>query len=485
MILLVLIACMGSSSALSAQSAPAASMTVPESTSTDSSATAPRQGPLESTEDMSASLLKAASGQRSGVPSISPDRPITLAEAERLALRSNPRISGSNLLAVAAGQVTRQTRSAALPNVTASLTSEKAEDGSRIGAGSLGSSRLYTHMGGGISLTQLITDFGRTHELIATDRLRQQGEDQTALATRLDVLLETDEAFYRLLNAQALLGIAKATVKASLDFQALVQDRARNASANDLEKSIAAVDVLQAQLLIADTQNSVDSARAVFAEVINGTQNTSYVAVEDIHASLPPPPEQGSFDNLDAEAQSLRPDLQAILLNARAYGALERAQELQRRPTISALAVGGVTPVAPNGIFVPKWYAAGGVNITMPLFEGFKIHSQAQEARFEEHAESKQAQALSNAITRDVRIAILNARGAFKRIGLTEQLSAAALQQLAILQARFTSGSGAIEELRQAHIQSIQADISVVNARYDYLITLRRLDYACGNMAPE
>ena len=147
---------------------------------------------------------------------------ITRTDAERLALKNNPRIPASHLLALAASQVTRQTRSGELPQISAAITAEKAEDGSRIGSDGLTDSRLYTHAGTGGSLSQLITDFGHTHDLVATNKLQQKAQDQTALATEQDVLLATDQAFYRLLNAQSLLDVAKATVAARGDVQNLI-----------------------------------------------------------------------------------------------------------------------------------------------------------------------------------------------------------------------------------------------------------------------
>ena len=60
---------------------------------------------------------------------------ISRADAEREAIQHNPRITASRLLALAAGQVTRETRSAELPQIFGAITAEKAEDGSRIGAG--------------------------------------------------------------------------------------------------------------------------------------------------------------------------------------------------------------------------------------------------------------------------------------------------------------------------------------------------------------
>ena len=40
---------------------------------------------------------------------------------------------------------------------------------------------------------------------MASNRLQQKAQDQTALAAQQDVLLTTDQAYYRLLNAQSLL----------------------------------------------------------------------------------------------------------------------------------------------------------------------------------------------------------------------------------------------------------------------------------------
>jgi len=62
---------------------------------------------------------------------------ITRTDAEGLALKNNPRVTASHLLALAAGQVTRETRSGELPQISAAITAEKAEDGSRIGADGL------------------------------------------------------------------------------------------------------------------------------------------------------------------------------------------------------------------------------------------------------------------------------------------------------------------------------------------------------------
>jgi outer membrane protein len=407
---------------------------------------------------------------------------ITRSDAERIALKNNPRITASRLLALAAGQVTRETRSGELPQISVAITAERAEDGSRIGAESLTDSRLYTHAGTGGSLSQLITDFGHTRDLVATSKLRQRAQDQTALATEQDVLLATDQAFYRLLNAQSLLDVAKATVAARGDVQNLTSALTKSALKSDLDLNIASADLSQSQLMELDAENGVASASAAVAAVLAAPADTVYLAVEDSDGTPPPPPDRSAAIN--ASAQTQRPDLQALRSNAAADQKFAAAQKLQYLPTVSALATGGITPVAPDGVFVPNWYAAAGVSLTLPLFTGFRIDAQAQEARLREKAAEKQAQELSDTIGRDVRVAVLNAQTAFRRIGVADQFRKQTAQALALAQTRYKLGLSSIVELSQAQLQSTQAAVAAVNARYDYLLALRSLDYARGQLAP-
>jgi outer membrane protein len=409
---------------------------------------------------------------------------ITRSDAEQIALKNNPRIMASHLLALAAGQVTRQTRSGELPQIYGAATAEKAEDGSRIGAGALTNSRLYSHAGTGGTLTQLITDFGHTRDLVATNKLQQKAQDSTTVATEQDVLMATDEAFYRLLDAQSLLDVAKATVAARGDMQNLISALTKSALKSDLDLNIASADLSQSQLMQLDAENAVASASAALAAVLAAPPDTVFQAIEDQNAAPPPPPTADSSALLNAGAQAQRPDLQALRLNAQAYQKFARAQQLQHLPTISALAMGGIVPVAPDGIFVPNWYAAGGVNLTVPFFTGFRIDAQTEEARLRQRATEKQAQELSDTIARDVRVGILNAQTAFQRIAVADQFQNQTAQALALAQTRYKLGLSSIVELSQAQLQSTQAAVAAVNARYDYLLALRSLDYTRGQLAP-
>lgn len=427
-----------------------------------------------------ASLASSAVFAQTPAPNATGIVTITRTDAEALALKQNPRITASRLLALAAGQVTREARSAELPQIDGNLTAEKAEDGSRIGAGSLTSSRLYTKAGVGGTLSQLVTDFGHTSNLVASAKLQQRAQDQSTLATQQDILLATDQAFYRLAEAQALLTVAKQTVAARGNVRDLTQALTNSKLKSDLDLNFAAADYSQAQLLELDAQTDTESASAALAALLAAPSGTHYIATEDASVAPPLPPENA--DVLTASAMTQRPDLAALRLGVESQTAYARAQKDQYFPSVNVLAIGGATPVRPDGVFVPNWYGAAGINISVPLFTGFRIGAQAKEAQLRAQAQTQQAADLSNTIARDVRTATLAAQAAFQRITVTEAFRAQAAQALSLAQTRYKLGLSSIVELSQAQLQGTQADVASVNARFSYLLALRSLDYTTGGI---
>src|ERR1035437_7613758 len=187
---------------------------------------------------------------------------LSLTEAEQMAIKNNPRISVSRLLVLAQHQVVRETRAARLPTASEAITAEEAEDASRVSAGSLTASRLFKHAGAGGGFTQLITDFGRTGNLLASSRLQEKAQNVSALATTEDIVLATDQAFFNALQAQALLKVAEQNVSTRQTTETQVGELTKNKLKSTLDLSFADVNLSRAKLLMLDAQNNVDSTMA-------------------------------------------------------------------------------------------------------------------------------------------------------------------------------------------------------------------------------
>src|SRR6185437_613384 len=116
----------------------------------------------------------AAVGQQTTVPALQAPATLTLAQAERIAIRNNPDVSVARLGALAQGQEVREARSAWMPTLTGNITAVDAHQNTRITAGVLNNPSVYPRAAGGLSVSQLITDFGRTHNLVLSARSEAQ-----------------------------------------------------------------------------------------------------------------------------------------------------------------------------------------------------------------------------------------------------------------------------------------------------------------------
>jgi outer membrane protein len=87
---------------------------------------------------------------------------------------------------------------------------------------------------------------------------------------------------------------------------------------------------------------------------------------------------------------------------------------------------------------------------------------------------------LANRVARDVRVAWLNARTAFERVALTDQMLQQAQLALDLARGRYDLGLSSIIELSQAQLNFTAAQIGSAAARYDYQSQRATLDYEVG-----
>ena len=103
---------------------------------------------------------------------------MTLAAAHQLAIQNNPQLTASRYSAEAAAQIPTEIGSALQPTFFGSITGVGADSGTRIAAGSLNNPVIYNRLGSGLTMSQLITDFGRTTNLVQSSKLRAQAQQQ-------------------------------------------------------------------------------------------------------------------------------------------------------------------------------------------------------------------------------------------------------------------------------------------------------------------
>jgi len=402
---------------------------------------------------------------------------LTLADAEKMAIKNNPRVSVGRLLALAQHQVVRETRSAELPTGAASVTAEEAENASRISAGSLTASRLFEHAGAGGSFTQLITDFGKTSNLVASSKLQEKAQNANALATTEDIVLAADQAFFNALQAQALLKVAQQNVNTRQTTEKQISELTNNKLKSTLDLSFADVNLSQAKLLLLDAQNNVDSTMAALDAVLGLDRQVTYELADDNPPLQPPPTDADQILQL---ALQQRPDLEALNLSQQAAVKFSHAERDQMLPSISAAGTVGSVPIRPAQYYLNNWWGGIGVNINIPIFNGFLYSAQAKEASIRAQAVSEQTRDLRDRIVRDVRTAWLVSNTAYQRVAVTDELLREANLALKLAQSRYQLGLSSIVELSQAQFQQTDAAIGNTDAQYQYRLALSTLNYQIG-----
>lgn len=403
---------------------------------------------------------------------------LTLQDAVALAIQNHPQIQAAQNEANFARQQVVINRSAYYPTVSGEITGSQGNDMARIGAGELPASRLFSRFGQGAVFNQLVTDSGRTPNLVASARLQAQASTQTLEATRYDVVLQVNRAYFDLLHATAVIKVAQQTIEARQTLADQVTELAKNNLKSQLDVSFADVNVSEAKLLLIRAEEAVQAAVAELGRALGSDQAANYQLVEESVPVGPP----GSPNDLIAQAISNRPEL-ASLRSSRdaAYKFFEAEKDL-KRPTVSVAAVGGFIPFinTPATAPVPAEYEGIAANVSIPVFNGH-LFSARREAAHQRAMESDQRlRDQQQGIARDVRVAYGGAITAFRRIDVTAQFLRQAAMALDLARGRYNLGLSSIVELTQAELNLTQAEIENLSAKYDYQSQYAVLQYTVG-----
>ena len=363
------------------------------------------------------------------------ERPLTIREAEAIAIQRNPNITVGKLRALEAHEFVRETRSAYYPNANLSVTAVDSDPGSRISAGYLNNPVIYPRAAYGASVTQLITDFGRTSNLVSRSQHLEKAEDQNAIATQQQIILAVDEAFYNTLETRALQVLAEQTVKARQDRVDQVQALTNAKLKSDLDLSFSNVDLARAKLLLLDAQNNYQGSLATLSAALGYTEQQDFAPIDPTE-----PISARASDSTPLVLQALqqRPELKALEEEVTAASKFSKAEHDLGWPSVNAAGAVGQAPARDDHI--SSWYGAMGVNINIPVLNGFLFNARAKSADLGTEIKKNQLQSLRENVARDVRNGWLDTQKAYERLTVTKQFQEQANQALELAEARYKLG---------------------------------------------
>ncbi len=402
-------------------------------------------------------------------------RKITLEEAIDLALKNNPRVDAARLNALAAGQIPTQVRSALFPQIDGGFTGVSSPTRTNIGIGTLQAPGIEPRIGIGTSVSQLLTDFGRTNQLVKGAIARSRAEEQVARASRNEIILQVTQAYLAALRAESITQVATETVNTRRTILEQIQALASSQLKSDLDVKFAAVSVTEAELVLTTARNDRKAADADLAMALGleGPQQFDLTAVTTaMDLSLSPEELIQEAVRKNPESEQKRYVLDAALRQAEAEAKL-------KYPTITALGVAGLIPTHAQQLARDQ-YIAGGVNITVPLFTGKRIAARRAEAEYRAKAAQRTLKETENKVARNVAVTLVNIGTAGERVKLTTSLIEHAKEALDLAQIRYDLGLSSIVELTQAQLAHVNAEIQRATSEYDLDLQRAVLDFHIG-----
>lgn len=416
-----------------------------------------------------------------------PESVLTLSDARQQALERNPELQSDSRDIGLARQDLDIARSSYLPSIDAAITAAGSEgygrrDGApdgkldpRLAAGTINAPSVYDRAAAGIVVNQKLTDFGRTSSLVSSARSALDSERDRYEDRRQRLLLQVTADYFAARAAESTVSAAQKMLRERSLLYDQISLLQKNKLKSELDVGFAGVSVDQARLLILQQQNAVDEAMARLCGDI-GIPASGALLLSDDGTSTAAPPDK--LDALLAQAREQRPELKSLrerLDSARAYA---RAQDRLGNPTLSLVGAAGTAPYGDERL--PENYAAGAVNLSIPLFEGGRLRAEARAAALKAQQAADALDAAELAATREVRIAWLDANADYQSIGVTQRLRGNAEHALELAASRYHLGISSIVELNRAQLNEMDAEIAHIHALYQYQVAIAQLAYESG-----
>jgi outer membrane protein len=402
--------------------------------------------------------------------------PLTLAQAESIALTDQPHMLAAQLRVRASSQRISQARSGYFPQIGFNATGVRVADtGTSTAAGNITTSAVSDRFAYGGSLSQLVTDFGRTSALVGSARSTAEAQSDLAALTRAQVRLNVREAYYRILGAEAVLQAAKAAQQnrqlISRQLSALAQSELRST----LDVNFANVLESEAELTVVRAESTVAQQRAHLATAMGVTQPITSALTEPSAPleGLSPDPQTYLQD-----AKTQRADLNAVQAQQRAAAQFALAEKRLKYPALNVLAAAGEVPFRDHTLHDD--YAAAGFNLNIPVFNGGLFAARRSEAELEAGARTRDVQEVQLEVSEQVRDAWYQADEAYRSLDVTTRLVAQSKEALRLAKDRYDAGLGSIVELNEAQLNETSAEIMAADTTYTYLTRRAQLDFAAG-----
>lgn len=299
-----------------------------------------------------------------------------------------------------------------------------------------------------------------------------RASEQNLAAARNTLRLDVRNAYFQVLRADALVGVAQSQVTSA---QAAVTTEQQREAAGDA----AHIDVLRLQTQLAQAQADLLAAQAGLAlskEALNNTLGRPIETPFSVQDPSALPAVTVDESTLTQTALARRPEIQAIRFTRESLRWIRRAQEGGLLPSLNLSAnYNRNIDAGPNA---RDYSAFATLGISWPIFDSGVTRARVQQAREDERQAEIQQEQLELGVSLEVRQAVTNLVNARARLDVAQQGVTVAAETYRLAQVRLQAGEGTSLEVTTALTQLTLAQQQLANSRYDYLTAYAQLQRA-------
>jgi outer membrane protein len=421
---------------------------------------------------------RSAAAQTPPAPSL-PTR--TLEECVAIALARQPKLGAAEANVDAGRQRIRQEIAGYLPQISGNASANKrlttaAQQTGLPGSGKT-NSESFNFYSTGFSLSQVLFDFGRNLDAIQSAQSLRDSLAADAETERETIIHDVKQAYFDLLAARRLRGVAEETLRSNQRQLDLARGRFEVGFATKLDVTRSEVLVANTELDLLTASNAVLVSEQTLRHAMGLTEPLDFELVD----SLETRPVEIAEDRALAIALEKRPELASIRAQVRAAEETAQARWKEHLPDVTGGAnygwSGSTSPLRDSWSY--------GALVNVPLFSGGLIDARVGEARANARSLSFQEQSLMQDIALEVRRATLDLARARQAIGVSERAREQASENLELADGRYQAGVGNVIELTDAQAQKASAEAEYVRSLYSFHTAVAELERAIGQELPQ
>ncbi len=411
---------------------------------------------------------------------------LSRAEAVAIALQANPEVIKSReQLKYLDGRIMEE-KSSALPDVSAAGTGYRYTDPSFLNSAGLDkmppefltalspvAQNMYE---GSLTVRQTLYSFKLGKAIKAAKMARLLGGADLQRA-RQQIALETTQAYNALLYASEQVRVQRNALEQKEKHLEMTRNRREAGVATELDILRAQVAAENQAAEVTRAEGGVDLARAQLNALMLRDMDSPITPSDTLDCKA----EDHLLEDVVREAMANRPDLRVAELTEDVRSQLVGVTKANSKPSVDFTGNYGRSTRLVGNFLDPnysKWTAA--ISINVPIFDGWRVKGQVQQAQAEVAKARQDKIALQNQIRLQAMDALVKLNVSSRLISAAQMNVSQATKALEMTQANYRYGAATVLDVTDAQNALVQAETTLAEALQQHADARATVNYVMG-----